>query len=107
MTANQKVVCPFCAIEWDKPSKHFLPNVTLHKFMEQELLKDKEKLTESQREQLARDTARRIVNNELKVIKDRKDILANEETKVVDNGKHKLLELISDETTFYMVKVPN
>jgi hypothetical protein len=50
---------------------------------------------------------RRIVNNELKVIKDRKDILASEETKVAENTTHKLLDLINDETTFYIVKVPN
>ena len=47
------------------------------------------------------------MNNELKVIKDRKDILASEETKMVEEGKHKLLELITDETTFYLVKLPN
>jgi hypothetical protein len=65
-------------------------------------------LTEAEKEALARDTARKIVNNELKVIKDRKEIMATEETsKVIEDGKHKLIEIINDETSFYMVKLPN
>ena len=83
-------------------------NELLHKFMELELPKDTNKLSAEEKEQLARNQAKKMVTSQLTALRDFKGILgSSEETKVIEEGKHKLIEMINDETSFWICKLPN
>jgi hypothetical protein len=43
-------MCPFCGLDWPTPANMLVANRELHKFLEQELIKDLNRLTAEEKE---------------------------------------------------------
>lgn len=50
LNKNGKLVCPFCGLDWPTPASMLVANRELHKFLEQELIKDLNRLTAEEKE---------------------------------------------------------